>query len=116
MYSFKLFLRDPWIGWPALSAGLGVLFAWWFTLFYLVTVKDAFFLHYTVVFGVDWIASPALAVLLPAGGSVIFIANILATWWAYRTDPLLARLLLWANTLLQAGVIITLILLRGLNR
>ena len=115
MYSFKLFARDPWIGFPLVAASALNAVAWWYTARHLLPATETFFLHYTVVFGVDWVERSSYVLLIPLSGTVLVAVNLGLAWWLYRDERLLARLLPLFTCLLQAGMLVTLRLLFQLN-
>ena len=115
MFSLKLYLRDRWILGPGLAA-VGILgLLWGYTFRRLGPTPQSVFLHYTVVFGVDWVGSWWQLWLLPGFGTVIFLLNYLVGWFVYSQEKLAARALTVVTFLLMGAILVTLFRLGGLN-
>ena len=116
MYSFKLYLRDWWINLPlAISLALQGLM-WWYGLTRLAPRRaEQVFLHYNIIFGVDWAGQWWQILYLPAAGAAVILINYGFSWLVYRTDKFYARLLSLAAALFQIGAAAALVFIVGLN-
>lgn len=88
---------------------------WGRILFELEPQEEAFFLHYNILFGVDFIGEWWRVLYLPAGGLIIFLVNAFLGWVAFREERFAAYLLLAASVLCNAGIYIAATLLILLN-
>ncbi len=93
-YPLKLYLKHPansiMIGLALLAnAAMWVWIAW-----QIPRQTDPIFLHYNILFGVDYIGEWWRAFALPLSGTAILIINILLGWWLFRRDAFLNYMLL----------------------
>lgn len=115
MFSPRLYLRDWWIFTPTVVLGVGLLVIWWYTFSHLSPTAQPLFLHYTVVFGVDWVGEWWKLWLLPLFATAVAAVNWAASWALYGREKLAARVLLVLTVLLEAGALAGLFVLGGLN-
>lgn len=113
-YSPKVYWRDHWIFWSFVVAFLLQVFIWFYSISRLGD-GDQYFLHYNIIFGVDLVGSRTRLMHLPGGGLLIFLVNLLLSWWLYGKDKFLARLLGVAAVIAQIFLLAAVILIVGLN-
>ena len=114
-YPLKLYIRK----WPvAIFGGLAAilnLFSWVWLMVQIPDMGGQMFLHYNVLFGVDYIGEGWRMFLVPLLGLVIFIINMLASWILYRRDVFMSYILVGVTALCQIFVVIATVLVVFLN-
>lgn len=92
-YFPKLYLRDPWIFGPLTASFILQAAQWWYIAANVRSTADQIFLHYNIIFGIDLIG-PWWKIFLPPAAGLAFLAiNFFLSFFLYRFDRLLARLL-----------------------
>lgn len=115
LYSPRLYFSDRWIYIPGLAILALLLFTWWYTVSRVHPTSEQVFLHYTIIFGVDLIG-PWRGILLPViSGFVIAVVNFTASWLIYGNSRFLARLLPVATLVLHIFLLLSAVLLVGIN-
>lgn len=114
-YPLKLYIKK----WPIAIFGslaaLANLFSWaWITL-QIPDMGGQMFLHYNVLFGVDYIGEGWRMFLIPLLGLIIFVVNMIGGWLLYRRDAFMSYLLVGTAALCQIFVVIATILVVFLN-
>ncbi|MEK7084762.1 MAG: hypothetical protein AAB932_06005 [Patescibacteria group bacterium] len=102
----------------ALLAGLAFLLncaTWGRILLELPPREESFFLHYNILFGVDYIGAWGNVLYLPSAGLLIFLLNLFLGWAVFREERFAAYLLLAIAALCNAGIFIAATLLILLN-
>ena len=115
LYPFKLYIKSiP----NVIMFGLSILLnaATWFWLFWNIRPQEEpVFLHYNILFGVDYIGPWREMFLLPMTGLLIFLLNAALGWTIFHKDQFLASVLNVASVLCQVFLLITASLLVFLN-
>lgn len=98
----KTYLRDPWILVPALVGGGFIIASWIMVALARPTNTAGAFLHTSVVAGVNLTGPWKVAYSIPAAALVIWLSNLVGSWYLRPTLRPVARLL----TILAAGICI----------
>ncbi len=114
-YSPRLYLLDHWIQWPLGSSLLANLVGWWYLLGHIHPTGDPIFLHYTILFGVDYIGSWHLLLLPAVIGLLMIAVNFIFSFVIYRKSRFFSRLLALSTGILEVFLIVALVLIVGLN-
>jgi hypothetical protein len=115
LYALKIYLRDLFI-WLPLTILVGLLiFVWWFVVTRIHPTDTQIFLHYNIIFGVDLAGSWQKMYYLPAGATIIMLVNYCTSFFLYRTDKVLARLLTVLTVPVEIFLIYAIVLIVGLN-
>lgn len=115
LYSPWLYIRDRWVYIPGLSVLVLIAFTWWYIVSRVHPTTDQVFLHYTIIFGVDLIG-PWRGILLPAISELVIAGiNFLVSWLVYGTSRFLGRLLPLATVVLAIFLLLSAVLLVGIN-
>lgn len=114
-YSPKLYLRDWWITGSLLVAVFLQIFMWWYLIANIHPTSEQFFLHYNIIFGIDLLGSWWRIFYLPAGGLLLLLVNLVASWLIYGSEKLLSRVLAITTAFLHIGLLLALWLIVGLN-
>lgn len=115
MYSVKLYLRNSA---NIILIGLSLLvniFVWLWLLWQIKPQDEPIFLHYNILFGVDYIDVWWKVFYLPAMGLLILLINAFLGWRLFNRDKFMAQLLNIGALLCQIFLIITAALLVFLN-
>lgn len=114
-YPLKLFVTRP----AVLSAGaasLALNIALWIALFFMFPFRDSqIFLHYTVLFGVDYIDAGWKIFGIPLFGLLVILVNFTLGWLLFSKDRFAAYLLGAGAVLAQVFLCLTSLLLIFLN-
>ena len=114
-YSVKIYFRDYWIL-PSFLAGLVcLLISWYYVAHFIGPTSDQIFLHYNVIFGVDWAGEWWKMFYMPFGGTLIFLINIFLSQVFFTKDKISARILTVLTAGLMAGILSATVLLVNLN-
>ncbi|MFH1790311.1 MAG: hypothetical protein ABH832_04575 [bacterium] len=96
-YYIRLYLRDLWILIPLILVAVCQLLAWYFVGSNIKPSMEQVFLHYNIVFGVDLVGVWWRIYLLPFGGLFVILLNYAISYYIYKSEKFLARLLaFWA--------------------
>lgn len=115
IYPLKLYLkqRSNWLG---LSLALLLNLVTWGWLGWNIRAQaDPIFLHYNILFGVDFIGAWWWVFYLPLTGLVIIGVNGLIGWALFHKDKLIALLLQAVSVLSSIFLLVTAALLVFLN-
>ena len=115
MYHLKLYFkhRPNWVG---LSLALLLNFlTWGWLIWHIRPQTDPIFLHYNILFGVDFIGAWWQVFYLPLSGLVIIGVNFFVGWSLFNRDKFIALLLQAASVLGNIFLLVTAALLVFLN-
>ncbi len=114
-YPVKLYIKH----WPTLlclGASLLLNIATWIWL--LIEIRpqtEPVFLHYNILFGVDYVGEWWQVLYLPISGIVIIIVNAVMGWLLFNRDKFLAQILNGIGLFCQLFLLIAAALLVFLN-
>ena len=115
MYPLKLYIKNP----PNLIAIpialLLNLSNWIWLLWEIRPQEDMIFLHYNILFGVNYIGPWWKVIYLPIIGLVIIILNAILGWILYGKDKFFSQLLNFIALFCQIFLLISSALLIFLN-
>ena len=115
MYPIKLYFKHL----PHLiMLPLGLLLnlaSWVWLLWQIKPQPDPIFLHYNVLFGVDFIGEWWKVLYLPIVGLFIFLLNGILAWVLFSKDKFVAELLNFVSVFCQVIILIAAALLVFLN-
>ena len=94
-YYIKLYLRDWRIYTPLLISSLIQIFIWVYLIWSVSPSQERVFLHYNIVFGVDLVGNWWQLLLLPAAGTAVLLLNTAFSYFIYKVDKFLSRLLVF---------------------
>ncbi|MBD3311399.1 MAG: hypothetical protein GF349_02805 [Candidatus Magasanikbacteria bacterium] len=115
VYPIKLFLTVK-ANIIMISFSIVINILTWLWLFLQIRPReDYIFLHYNILFGVDYIGDWWKIVYVPATGIIILFANIIAAWFLYKKDKFASYLILAACLYSQIFLFIAASLLVFLN-
>lgn len=115
LYPLKLYLRSLPVALLSGSALVLNIFSWLWLWIQIPRGVDQLFLHYSILFGVDFIGTRTQIFYVPLLGLVIWIVNTFAGWILYRKDNFMSHVLNFVNLLCQIFVVIATFLLVFLN-
>ncbi len=115
MYPIKLYFKRPGNFVPLIISGLLNLFTWGWLLFYIRKQEDPVFLHYTVIFGVDYTGDWKQVFLVPLGGLFILLLNMMLGWLLFHKDDFAGYVLNAVALIIQIILLVTSVLLVLLN-
>ncbi len=114
-YSPKLYIQDPWVYGPTVGALLSLIASGVYAFVRVPTAGESYFLHSTIVFGVDLIG-PRGSLFNPLlAGLVMVLVNVAITFVLYARERFLARFMLSALALSALGIAIGVYFIVGLN-
>jgi hypothetical protein len=114
LYPLKLyFFSIPIITMVSLSLFLN-LFSWFWFKSQLPNTSELF-LHYNVLFGVDYIGESWRIYFVPLLGIIILFVNFLIGWFLYKKDKFMAHILNFTTLICQIIVVMVSFLLVFLN-
>ncbi len=115
MYPVKLYIKHL----PNLiMLPLGLLLnltSWVWLLWQIKPQADPIFLHYNILFGVDYIGEWWKVLYLPIAGLFIYLINTILSWILFDRDKFAAQLLNFVSIFCQVFVLIAAALLVFLN-
>ena len=115
MYPIKLYIKHL----PNLiMLPLGLLLnlaSWVWLLSQIKPQTDPIFLHYNILFGVDYIGDWWKVLYLPIAGLFIYLINTILSWVLFGKDKFAAQLLNFVSIFCQVFVLIAAALLVFLN-
>ncbi len=115
MYPLKLYFRHPANLVPILIGSSLNLFMWGWLLYYIRKQEDPLFLHYTVLFGVDYTGVWYQVFAVPLAGLCILAINFILGWLLFHKDDFAGYVLNSVSALIQIILLVTAILLVFLN-
>ena len=115
LYPLKLYLTKR-VNLLLLSSSFLLNTATWVWLFWEIKPqKDPIFLHYNILFGVDYIGPWWQIIFLPLTGLLILLLNALIGWLLYHKYPFISQILNAVSVLIQIYILIASALLIFLN-
>lgn len=115
LYPIKLYIKHrPNLITIGISLALQ-LAIWIWLLWNIRSQEENIFLHYNVLFGVDYIGEWWRVYAVPVTGFVIFVANFMVGWVFFRKDKFVSELLNTASAICQIFLLIAAALLVFLN-
>ena len=115
MYPIKLYFKRPANLIPLVASLALNLFTWGWLLFYIRPQDEPVFLHYTVLFGVDFTGDWYQVFLVPLGGLFVLLINMILGWMLFHKDDFAGYVLNAVSFLTQIILLVTSILLVLLN-
>ena len=91
------------------------LTAWVWAAWYIRPQEGNIFLHYTILYGIDYVGAWWGIFRLPFLGLIIFFTNSIVGWLIFHRDKTAGHLLQVINVVAQAFLLIAVILLVFLN-
>ena len=115
VYPLKLYLsRLPIVA--TISIALVINLGIWVAFFLMIPYRESqVFLHYTVLFGVDYIDTGWRIFGIPLFGLCILLANVTIGWLLFQKDRFVGYVLCASAGLMQCFLAVTSILLIFLN-
>lgn len=115
MYPLKLYFKRR-ANLVTLSTSLALnLFTWGWLLFYIRSQTEPLFLHYTVLFGVDYTGNWYEVFLVPLTGFAVFLINLILGWLLFHKDDFAGYVLNTVSVFVQIILLVTAVLLVLLN-
>lgn len=115
IYPIKLYLKDkPNLIMLSLSLLINIL-SWLWLVFQIKPQQEEIFLHYNILFGVDYIGSWWKVFYLPIFGLLILLTNTLVGWFLFGKDKFVAQILNAVNLFCQIFIFVAAALLVFLN-
>jgi len=96
-------------------ASLANLLAWIWILFQIKPQDELIFLHYNILFGVDYVGEWWRVFYLPITGLFIFIVNFLIGWVLFHKDKFISVILQAVSLICQIFILVASALLVFLN-
>jgi len=91
------------------------IFVWFWLLWQIGPVSEPIFLHYNILFGVDYIGEWWRVLFLPLIGLIILLVNGILGWILYGKDKFLAQFLNCVSLFCQVFLLLTACILVFLN-
>lgn len=114
-YSPKLYLKDPWILVPTVVSLLCVLVPAVYLFFMVPNTETTYFLHTTVIFGVD-LVGPYGGLYYPVyTGAVFCVLSSAAAFILYGKERFLSRFTMLFLALIELGIAYGVYRIVGLN-
>lgn len=115
MYSIKLYFRNRAnILMLTLSLSLNI-FVWFWLIFQIKPQVEPIFLHYNILFGVDYVDVWWKVFYLPIFGLILFLINTLISWWLAGHDRFIPLVINFATLLNEIFLLVAALLLVFLN-
>ena len=115
LYYIKLYLRDWWINSFLIATVLFQVFIWVYLIMNIGPDLDRVFLHYNIIFGVDLVGPWWKLYYLPLVGFIMLIINTAFSYFIYKTDKFLSRLLSFWSVFIHVFLLISVLILVRLN-
>jgi len=115
LYYLKLYLRDWWITTLIFLAVALQTAIWVYLIVNVGPSLDRVFLHYNIVFGVDLVGPWWNLYYLPLIGFIMLTINTAFSYFIYKTDKFLSRLLNFWSVFIHIFLLIAVLLLIRLN-
>lgn len=115
MYPIKLYFKRPANLIPLVASLTLNLFTWGWLLFYIRQQDEPVFLHYTVLFGVDYTGDWYQVFVVPLGGLFVLVLNMVLGWILFHKDDFAGYVLNAVSLLVQIILLVTSVLLVLLN-
>jgi len=113
--SLKLYFRNIFNILVLAISLIANIFCWLWLALQINSSTDILFLHYNILFGVDYIDSWWKMYFLPLAGLLIILFNTFLGWWLWDRDRLMSIILHSVTLLCQLFLVIACILLVFLN-
>lgn len=115
MYPLRLYFKHP-ANLITISLSLVInFFIWGWLLFYIRQQEEPLFLHYTVLFGVDYTGEWYKVFIVPLGGLMVLCLNFTLGWLLFHKDDFAGYVLNAVSVLIQVILLVTAVLLVLLN-
>lgn len=115
IYPIKLYLKNLFnLITLILSLAINIL-SWLWLIFQIKPQQEDIFLHYNILFGVDYLGSWWKVFYLPIFGLLILITNNLIGWLLFGKDKFIAQILNAVNLFCQIFIFLVVALLVFLN-
>jgi len=115
LYPLKLYFKNKGVL-AFLSSSLLINLATWFWLLWEIRPQtDPIFLHYNILFGVDYVGEWWRILYLPIIGLMILLVNAILGWVFFNQDKFLAAILNSAALFCQVFIFVAASLLVFLN-
>jgi len=115
IYPIKLYLKNLFnLITLILSLAINIL-SWLWLIFQIKPQQEDIFLHYNILFGVDYLGSWWKVFYLPIFGLLILITNNLIGWLLFGKDKFIAQILNAVNLFCQIFIFLAVALLVFLN-
>lgn len=114
-YPLKLYLTRLSIGIPTGVALLANASMWLWLLFEIPHTEEQVFLHYTILFGVDYSGPGWKIFAFPLIGLFIILINTLIGWMLFNRDKFISHLLSVVSIFCQMFLLIATYLLIAIN-
>lgn len=115
MYSVKLYFRNLANVVCLLSALLLNIFSWLWLALQIRPQAEPIFLHYNILFGVDYMGEWWRVFYLPGAGLLLLLVNTFISWRLSGRDKFIAELINAATLFCQVFILIAALLLVFLN-
>jgi len=115
IYPIKLYLKYRPALWAIILSAAINLAAWLVLAFQLPRGEEQIFLHYTVIFGVDYLGSWLSAFIVPAIGLSILLINAVLGWLIFHKEKFAVIVITSISVLCQIFLLIEAELLVFLN-
>lgn len=114
-YSPKLYFKDPYIIALFLLSFSLLGWSWWVAVQHFPKSAETVFLHYTIIFGIDFIGEWWKGWLIPGFSSAVFVFNSLISFVLYQRSKFLSRFWLGLTLGVVGCVTVGLAFIVGLN-
>jgi len=91
------------------------VFVWAWIIFQIKPQEELIFLHYNILFGVDYVGEWWRVYYLPLTGLFIFITNFFISWLSFHKDKFISIIFQAINLVCQIFLLIAVALLMFLN-
>lgn len=106
LYPVKLYFKHlPNIIMISLSLAMNI-FMWVWLLIRIKATSEPIFLHYNILFGVDYIGEWWRVLYYPFFGLMILVVNMVIGWWFFGKNKFIAQLLNFFTLLCQVILLI----------
>ena len=115
-YLIKIFFKDPWVFVPLIVSALAQVFMWPYIIIHAgAQGAGMMFLHYNIIFGVDYVGDWWKIFVMPGIGLGIIILNFGGAIYSYNTDKLLSRIITVFTAVLQIFLALAVYLIVDIN-
>jgi hypothetical protein len=114
-YPFKLYIRHPYTKILLIITVVLNLLVWLSIALFIKPQDDPIFLHYNVLFGVDYLGLWWKILFLPLTGIMITLVNGVLGWLLFSKDKFVAHLLNTISVLSHIFILVATALLIFLN-
>jgi len=114
-YLLKVFFREPWVYIPLAISASAQVFMWPYIFLRLSVLGGSVFLHYNIIFGVDYVGEWWRILFLPIAGLAFVIINFIAAIYTFNADKLLSRILTVFTAVLELFLALAVYLIVDIN-